>query len=100
MCAGVVKNIISQYIHNCCSVHGCFLDASKAFDVVDHDILFQKLIERGLPLAVIQFLSCWYSSQTVRVRWDKSSESFSVSNGVRQGGVILCVLGWSASEVG
>ena len=93
LCTGVVKNIISRYIHNCSSVHGCFLDASKAFDLVDHGILFQKLIDRGLPLAIIRFLSSWYSSQMMRVRWDKSlSNSFSVSNGVRQGGVLSPIL--------
>ena len=30
LCTGVVKNIISRYIHSGSSVHGCFLDASKA----------------------------------------------------------------------
>ena len=93
MCTGVVKNIISRYIHNGSSVHGCFLDASKAYDLVDHGILFQKLIDRGLPLAIVRFLSSWYSSQMMRVRWDKSlSNSFSVSNGVRQGGVLSPIL--------
>ena len=93
LCTGVVKNIISRYIHNGSSVHGCFLDASKAFDLVDHGILFQKLIDRGLPLAIVRFLSSWYSSQMMRVRWDKSlSNSFSVSNGVRQGGVLSPIL--------
>ena len=28
---------------------GCFFDASKAFDLVDHSMFFQKLIDRGLP---------------------------------------------------
>ena len=31
-------------------LHGCFIDGSKAFDLVDHSLLFQKLIDRGLPL--------------------------------------------------
>ena len=97
LCTGVVKNIISRYIHNGSSVHGCFLDASKAFDLVDHGILFQKLIDRGLPLAIVRFLSSWYSSQMMRVRWDKSlSNSFSVSFS----NLIFCVLGWFASKVG
>ena len=72
---------------------GCFLDASKAFDLVNHDILFHKLSVRGLPLPVIRFLSSWYCSQQMKVRWDHSlSESFHVSNGVRQGGVLSPVL--------
>ena len=97
LCTSVVKNIISRYIHNGSSVHGCFLDASKAFDLVDHGILFQKLIDRGLPLAIVRFLSSWYSSQMMRVRWDKSlSNSFSVSFS----NLIFCVLGWFASKVG
>ena len=84
LCTGVVKNIISRYIHSGSSVHGCFLDASKAFDLVDHSLLFQKLIDRGLPR---------YSSQIMKVRWDKSlSSPFHVSNGVRQGGVLSPVL--------
>ena len=93
LCTGVVKNIISRYIHSGSSVHGCFLDASKAFDLVDHSLLFQKLIDRGLPLPVVRFLSSWYSSQMMKVRWDKSlSSPFHVSNGVRQGGVLSPVL--------
>ena len=37
---------------------GCFLDASKAFDlVINHGMLFQKLLDRGLPMPVVRFLS-------------------------------------------
>ena len=57
LCTGLVKNIISRYNHSGSSVHGCFLDASKAFDLLDHGLLFQKLIDRGLPLPVVHFLS-------------------------------------------
>ena len=59
LCTGVVKNVISHYIHNGSRVHGCFLDASKEFDLVDHNLLFAKLIDRGLPLPVVRFLSFW-----------------------------------------
>ena len=93
LCTGMVKNIVSHYINNGSCVLGCFLDASKAFDLVNHDILFHKLSVRGLPLPVIRFLSSWYRSQQMKVRWGHSvSNSFHVSNGVRQGGVLSPVL--------
>ena len=89
----MVKNIVSRYINNGSCVLGCFLDASKAFDLVNHDILLHKLSVRGLPLPVIRFLSSWYRSQQMKVRWGHSvSNSFHVSNGVRQGGVLSPVL--------
>ena len=89
LCTGVVKNIISHYINKGSCVLGCFLDASKAFVMVDHTILFRKLVDRGLPLPVVRLLLCWYCSQQTKVRWGSCvSESFCVSNGVRQGSVL------------
>ena len=82
LCTGVLKNVVSRYIHRGSSVLGCFLDASKAFDLVNHGVLFRKLLGRGLPLSVIRFLSSWYHVQQVSVRWSQSlSDSFSVSQG-------------------
>ena len=85
----MVKNVVSRYIHNGSPVLGCFLGASKAFDLIDHSILFDTLMKRGLPFPIVRFLASWYSMQKMQVRWDKSlSEPFSVSNGVRQGSVL------------
>ena len=71
----------------------CFLDASKAFDLVDHGILFNTLLERGLPLSIVRFLISWYSMQQLRVRWNSSlSDPLKVSNGVRQGSVLSPIL--------
>ena len=93
LCTGVLKCTISRYIHRNSFVYGCFLDASKAFDLVDHKLLFTYLFDRGLPLAIIRFLMFWYKHQSMCVRWNGVfSESFHVSNGVRQGGVLSPVL--------
>ena len=65
------------------------MDASKAFDKVNHYHRFSKLIKRGLPAIVIRLLMFWYSTQEFLVRWCNSvSPSFTVSNGVRQGGIL------------
>ena len=84
-----MKMVISQYIHSGSNVYGCYLDANKAFDRVDH-YLFQKLERRGLPTAILNFLLSWYGTHQMKIQWDSKSTSkfFSVSNGVRQGGVL------------
>ena len=71
------------------SVFSCFLDASKAFDRVCHKALFEKLESRGVPRYIIRILVYWYSNQRMCVRWGNGlSNFFTVSNGVRQGGIL------------
>ena len=67
----------------------CFLDASKAFDLVNHEILFNRLFERNFPVHLTRFFLTWYKDQRMCVRWKNAfSDSFPISNGVRQGGVL------------
>ena len=85
-CTGLIKNVISHYVFRESRVFGCFLDASKAFDRVDHHALFLKLLRRNLLPVVVRLLLFWYRQQSVQVRWQSSlSQPFGVSNGVRQG---------------
>ena len=67
----------------------CFLDASKAFDRVNHFKLFTTLSKRNVPMYIIRILIFWYTSQTMYVLWNNTiSTGFNVSNGVRQGGIL------------
>ena len=50
LCTGLLKNVIHKYLNNDTHVFGCFLDASKAFDRVDHALLFEKLLDRNALL--------------------------------------------------
>ena len=85
--------MIAKYVVNGSKVYDCLLDASKAFDRVDHSVLFKKLLDKHLPPLVVRLLLMWYSEQRVKVRWKSSlSSSFGVSNGVRQGGVSSPIL--------
>ena len=71
LCTGMIEIIVSRYvILNGSVIYSCFLDVSKAFDLVDHHILFSKLQERGLPAPILCFLIGWYRSQQMRVRWN------------------------------
>ena len=67
----------------------CFLDASKAFDRVNHSLLSNKLIKRGVCGYLLRIIIYWYETQTMCVKWGNiTSGSFGVSNGVRQGGIL------------
>ena len=69
----------------------CFLDASKAFDRINHcrvNCLPNSKSEGVAPL-LIRILQFWYTQQTVQIRWGSSlSAPFQVTNGVRQGGIL------------
>ena len=66
-----------------------FLDASKAFDRVNHAMLFCKLVARSVPGCLLRLLYFWYTNQTMVIKCgDCMSDSFNVSNGVRQGSVL------------
>jgi hypothetical protein len=85
----LIKEIIDRYRSLNGNVFVCFLDASKAFDRVNHDLLFSKLLRRGVPCYLVRFLDYWYSNQTICVRWGGvTSSTFKTSNGVRQGGIL------------
>ena len=70
----------------------CFLDASKAFDCVNHWKLFNVMIERKCPAFIIRLLMFWYRNQKLCIKWDSVlSEKFSVTNGIKQGGSVTGV---------
>ncbi len=71
----------------------CLIDASKAFDRVCHDMLFQVLIERGIPTGVLRTLLDSYERQRLRKIWnDCSSEIFETKNGTKQSSIASPVL--------
>ena len=85
----MLKEIINLYRTLNGSVFVCFLDASKAFDRVNHRTLFKNLSERRVPVYILRILIHWYHNQTTCIRWgDVLSIKFKVTNGVRQGGIL------------
>lgn len=93
MCIYALKEAVSKYTKQNSTMFLCFLDASKAFDRINHGKLFVKLQERGVPPYLIRVLHFWYANQTMRVRWgNTTSDPFLVTNGVRQGGILSPML--------
>jgi hypothetical protein len=85
----VLKETIDYYHSLSSPVYVCYLDASKAFDRLNHWHLYKKLLDRRTPKVLVKLLMNWYANQKLSVFWNGSeSEHFKVSNGVRQGGVL------------
>jgi hypothetical protein len=89
LCIYTLKSVIEYYKCQNSPVFSCFLDASKAFDRVNHWILFKKLKEKCVPIIIIRILLYWYRDQDMCVKWGNNiSEHFKVTNGVRQGSLL------------
>ena len=71
------------------SVHACFLDLAKAFDRVDHSLLFQKLSSVGVSNEDLSWFKSYLSERTVCTEVDGHRSSFrAISSGVPQGSVL------------
>ena len=92
-CTFVVKETVQYHLNGGSIVYGMLLDANKAFDRVHFIKLFRLLLSRGLCPVICRLIATLYTSQTSRVKWGSSfSEMFSISNGVKQGGVLSPIL--------
>ena len=70
-------------------VHMCFIDYSKAFDCIDHTLLWKTLIEMGIPMHLVKILKGLYVDQGAVLRTEYGDTGkFKVRKGVRQG----CIL--------
>jgi hypothetical protein len=93
MATVVLKDVVYIFLLRNSNVYCCFIDASKAFDRLRHDMLFKMLLMRNVNPLMVRILMESYERQTVRTSWlNKTSKSFSCKNGVRQGGILSPIL--------
>lgn len=90
-CICVLKEIIEYYTSSNSPVNICFLDACKAFNHVNHYILFDKLLCKGVPAYIVCLLCTWYNTQHF---WITGLILYQdpVLNGVCQGGILSPIL--------
>ena len=46
-----------------------FLDTSKDFDKLNHDILFHRLTNNNVSSYIINYLNYCYSNQRIYIKW-------------------------------
>ena len=70
LCIYTVKSVIKYYNYFSSSVYTCFLDASKAFDRVNHWTLFKKLLIKDMPVILVRILCIWCHSIIVDLNFN------------------------------
>ena len=85
LCSWAVNETVNYFTSRGSTIYACFLDLKKAFDLVKLSKLFNKMEGRMSPVYLRLLIHC-YIKQSCCVRWNNSdSETFKVTNGVRQG---------------
>ena len=71
----------------------CFIDYKKAFDCVDHEILWVVLRDMGVPVHLIVLLRRLYTNQEATVRTEfGETDNIDIGKGVRQGCILSPLL--------
>ena len=93
MCTWLAVESISFFRRNGNDVFTCLMDMSKAFDTVQHSVLFRKLLKQGMPPVIVRYILVSYKGQKANVRWDNEHSRFlTIKNGVKQGAILSAVL--------
>ena len=80
----VLKRLVERSVEKQKDIYTCFIDYSKAFDMVKHDSLVELLQSLDVDDAETRLLTHLYCTQTAAVRCDLS-EWMSIKQGVRLG---------------
>ena len=76
LCSALLNQTIQYYINGGSNVFVLFLDASKAFDRVKHNVLFDFLINRGVCPLYTRLLYIMYSLNNATVKWKNNESEF------------------------
>ena len=85
-----MKSVLKYYTQHHSPVYTCILDASKAFDKINHFKLFRKLLGIKTSIVIVSTsINMKTRTPTPCVKWSRCiSDCFSISNGVRQGRIL------------
>jgi exonuclease III len=80
-------------INNGSITAACFLDLTKCFDTVDHNILLTKLSSYGFNSSALNWLKAYLTNRKQKVRLNSTlSESKTINIGVPQGSILGPIL--------
>jgi hypothetical protein len=75
------------------AVHQLFIDFKKAYDSVRREVLYNILIEFGIPMKLVRLVKMCLNETYSRVQVGKHlSDTFPIKNGLKQGDALLPLL--------
>ena len=75
------------------AVHQLFIDIKKAYDSVRREVLYNILMEFGIPKKLIRLIKMCLTETYGRVQvWKILSDMFRIRNGLKQGDALLPLL--------
>lgn len=88
-----VKETLYNYTSANSNVHSAVLDMTSAFDCLNFNVLYVKMIKTTLPKPLIRIVRSMLTNTYVHVRFNYVySRKFKVGNGARQGGCLSGLL--------
>ena len=88
-----LRETVTPYIKGYGKAFAAFIDLSKAFDRINHNILGNMLLERGIPPDIVFTLMTYLRNQKARIVWNKQNGNYHyINSGVRQGGILSPIL--------
>ena len=89
-CTWLVSEVVQHLLRGGVNPIITVLDCSKAFDKCKFSLLFNRLLEKGLPPIVVRVVAYIYMEQYGWVRWGNSkSKLMTIANGTRQGAILF-----------
>jgi hypothetical protein len=74
-------------------VHQLFIDFKKAYDSVRREVMYNILIEFGIPMKLVRLIKMCLSETYSRVRVGKQlSDTFPIKTGLKQGDAVSPLL--------
>ena len=74
-------------------LHQLFIDFEKAYDLVRREVLYNILIEFGIPRKLVRLIKMCLTETYSRVRVGKNlSDRFPIRNGLKQGDALSSLL--------
>ena len=67
-----MKEVLHYFSKQHSTTNVTALDISKAFDKVNHFVLFNKLLDRSVPVCLVKVLVCWYDKCSAETRWSNA----------------------------